>query len=63
VEAYARVEVDESMQCCYATCIEGTGVAGPIWGTGPASKRKVLSELTRVCGCGATFHMEDQDQG
>ena len=45
----------------YATCEESGHVVGPILGTGPRSCRRVLALLTEECDCGATFHVDPDD--
>jgi hypothetical protein len=69
-ESYATVRVTEEenaqgrMQgCVFAECSESGDESGPVWGTGEGSVRKALAELTEVCGCGASFHMEEEREG
>jgi hypothetical protein len=45
--------------CVYAECAETGYVAGPVWGHGEASVKRVLATLTAECSCGAGWHEEE----
>lgn len=55
-------EDDREQDCVYAICAESEESVGPVWGTGEASRKRVLALLTEECGCGASFHY-DEDSG
>lgn len=67
-EAYATITTREEKhqsgrltECLYAQCEESGDEAGPVWGSGPASIRRVLATLTERCSCGASFHVDEDD--
>lgn len=49
----------QERRCVYAVCSVTGDQAGPVWGTGEASRRRVLVMLTEECGCGAQWHEEE----
>lgn len=67
--APARVVEDTSVHprsgkeqaCVFAECSEGIAIAGPIWGTNDASRKRALAQLTDECDCGATHHYDEDE--
>lgn len=45
----------------FAECSEGIAIAGPIWGTNDASRKRALAQLTDECDCGATHHYDEDE--
>lgn len=57
------LELDEEgrkRSCIYAVCAESEESAGPVWGTGDASRKRALRMLTDQCGCGAIYHYDEE---
>jgi len=50
-------------KCVFAQChFSGYG-AGPVWGHGDNSVKKVLAQLTAECDCPARYHQNKEQQG
>lgn len=60
IEEIENNEQGVKQPCVYATCVESEDAVGPVWGSSEASKKRALALLTELCGCGASYHYDEE---
>ena len=60
---YRKNDKGHKQPCVFAECHASSSMAGPVWGHGEASVRRVLAQLSADCKCPAVYHQHRESLG